>query len=255
MQKPRIAIPEIGQNVSNYANAVRAGGMNPVIISVQKEHIHRSFQQEYLDYTGFQASSYDGLVIPGGWDICPCRYGQKDVGCLKTDEGVDDLQFTILDDFIKINKPVLGICRGHQLINVYYGGTLIQDLPTKNIHAWSDAGDRVHRSLAKEGSWIAELYGTEFAHNSSHHQAIDLCGEDIEIVSRCCDDGVVEAIRHRTKEIYGVQWHPERMCLAHARPDTVSGLPVFQFFCRICGGAPPAPEEYEDPQVHEGSMI
>lgn len=238
MNLPRIAIPEIDQNVTNYVNAVKAAGMEPVVVSVRSSNSTVSYQQEYLDYSEFRTASYDGLVIPGGGDICPSRYGQKDRGCLKIIEEVDNLQFAILDDFVKNHKPVLGICRGQQVINVYFGGNLIQDLPEKERHIWTEKGDSVHRCRAEAGSWLAGLYGTEFFHNSSHHQAIDVCGDGIRIVSSCPEDGVIEAIRHEKMEIYAVQWHPERMCLAHTRSDTVSGLPVFQFFCEVCGGAP-----------------
>ena len=238
MKLPRIAIPEIDQNVTNYVNAVKAAGMEPVVVSVQSRNSVQSNHQEYLDYSEFRVFSYDGLVIPGGWDVCPSRYGQENRGCGRMMEELDDLQLSILDDFVKSRKPVLGICRGHQLINVYFGGSLIQDLPEKERHIWTEKGDNVHRCRAEAGSWLAGLYGTEFYHNSSHHQAIDVCGEGIRVVSTCPEDGVPEAMRHEKLEICGVQWHPERMCLAHTRNDTVSGLPVFGFFCEVCGGSP-----------------
>ena len=91
---------------------------------------------------------------------------------------------------------------------------------------------------AEEGSWLAELYGKEFPINSSHHQAADLIGKDLVTAAVCPVDGCVESIRHTSKEIYGVQWHPERMCLAHKRSDTVNGLPIFRYFCSVCGGSP-----------------
>ena len=239
MQLPRIAIPEINQNVTNYVNAVKAAGMEPVVISVRTENLEQNYQQEYLDYSVFRVSSFDGLVLPGGRDINPARYGQENKGSMYISDELDELQLSVLDNFVKTGRPVLGICRGYQLINVYFGGTLIQDIAWKERHTYSkETGDKVHRSYAKEGSWIAELYGTEFFHNSAHHQAVDKCGEGLEIVSRCPDDGIAEAFRHTQKEIYGVQWHPERMCLAHERNDTVCGFSIFQYFCRVCGGNP-----------------
>lgn len=243
MRRPRIAIPEIDQNVKNYTSAVFAAGMEPIVISVQTEQVQQKYQQEYLDYSEFRVEAYDGLLIPGGGDINPARYGQKNHGSIMVMDALDELQFAMLDDFVKNGKPVLGICRGHQVINVYFGGTMTQHLATAFRHYREpDEPDKVHRCIAKEGSWLAELYGTEFPHNSAHHQAVGRLGENLVTDSHCLEDGIVEALHHSALPIYGVQWHPERMCLALERDDTVNGLPILQFFCRICGGDP---EEYE----------
>ena len=132
---------------------------------------------------------------------------------------------------------MLGICRGLQLINVYFGGTLIQDLNTCVRHwkAPEETKDVVHRSRAEKGSWLARLYGESFPHNSAHHQAADLVGSGLVIDSRAERDHVVEALHHEALPVYFVQWHPERMCLAHERPDTVNGLEIFRFFREQCG--------------------
>lgn len=239
MKRPRIAIPEINQDVKNYTRAVLAAGMEPVVISVQTEQVRQNYQQEYLDYSEFRAEAYDGLLIPGGGDINPARYGQENQGSIMIMDALDELQLNMLDDFVKSGRPVLGICRGHQVINVYFGGTMIQHLPTAFRHARGlNEPDKVHRCIAEEGSWLAKLYGVEFPHNSAHHQAVDRLGEGLEADSRCLEDGTIEALHHLTLPIYGVQWHPERMCLALERDDTVNGLPILQFFCRLCGGKP-----------------
>lgn len=235
MRRPRIAIPEIDQNVKNYVNAVFAAGMEPIVISLQTEQVNQKFQQEYLDYSEFRADAYDGLLLPGGGDIDPVRYGQENHGSIMIMEALDELQFAILEDFVRCGKPVLGICRGHQVINVYFGGTLIQHLPTAVRHSRElDEPDKVHRCIAKEDSWLARLYGIKFSHNSAHHQAVDCPGEGLVIDSYCLEDGTVEAMHHSTLPIYSVQWHPERMCLELEREDTVNGLPVMEFFYRIC---------------------
>lgn len=241
MKRPRIAIPEIDQDVKNYTRAVFAAGMEPVVISVQAEQLQQKLQQEYLDYSLFRAENYDGLLIPGGGDINPIRYGQENQGSIMIMDALDELQFVVLDDFVKQRKPVLGICRGHQVINVYFGGTMIQHLPTAFRHSRRlDEPDKVHRCIAEEEGWLAKLYGTEFPHNSAHHQAVDCLGEGLIIDSHCLEDGTVEAMHHSVLPIYSVQWHPERMCLAWERDDTVNGLLVLQFFCRMCGGNPEA---------------
>lgn len=235
MRRPRIAIPEIGQNVSNYTKAVSAAFMEPVVISMQEANIEKSVQQEYLEYRNFRVENYDGLVLPGGVDIDPSRYGQENRGSVRMVPLLDELQFAMLDAFVRSGKPVLGICRGQQLINVYFGGTLIQDLPTAFRHRSGRPGfDLVHGSRTVEGSWIHQIYGSAFTHNSAHHQAVDLPGEGIIIDSRCDADGVAEAIHHAALPVYGVQFHPERMCLELERKDTVNGLGVLLFFSGIC---------------------
>ena len=255
MKKPRIAIPEIDQNVGNYVNAALAAGMDPTVVSVQTHQVDSRYLQEYLDYAEFQPDTYDGLLLPGGWDIHPSRYGQQNRGCMMICTEVDDLQFAMLEDFLVRRKPVLGICRGHQLINVRFGGTLIQDLPTSDRHFHADnEPDRVHLCDTAEGSWINRLYGTTYSGNSSHHQAVDRVGEGIKIDSRCLDDGVVEALHHETLPVYGVQWHPERTCLAFSREDAVNGLKIFDFFCEVCGGDPQAYRRSQAEEVMTNMM-
>ena len=240
MKRPRIAIPEIDQDMTNYTRALFAAGMDPVVISVQVEQLKLRVHQEYLDYSEFHVENYDGLLIPGGGDINPARYGQKLNGSFMILDALDDLQFDILDAFVKAQKPVLGICRGHQVINVYFGGTMIQHLPTAFRHSRKfNEADKVHACHAQKGSWLCSLFGNSFFHNSAHHQSILRCGKGLVVDSRCSDDDVIEAVHHVALPIYGVQWHPERMCLEHERNDTVNGLPVFFFFCRLCGGSPP----------------
>ncbi len=235
MRKPWIALPEIDQNVANYVNAVSAAGMEPIVISRQSIQIHEAAQQEYLDYSEFNVENYDGLLLPGGGDIDPARYGQENHGSIMVMDALDELQFSILDDFVRSGKPVLGICRGHQMINVYFGGTLIQHLPAAFRHMRDQDGpDKVHQCISVEGSWLSALYGSGFAHNSAHHQAVGLCGAGLVADSYCPEDGTVEAMHHNALPVYSVQWHPERMCLALAREDTVDGLAVLQFFCKLC---------------------
>lgn len=233
MKRLRIAIPEMDQDVKNYVRAVAGAGMEPVVISVESGQMKERFSEEYLDYRDFRQEDFDGLLLPGGGDIDPSRYGQENQGSVMIKKELDKLQLDVLDCFVKNKKPVFGICRGHQLINVYFGGTLIQHLPTSLRHSRKpEEPDKVHRGIAEEGSWLARIYGREFFHNSSHHQAVDRAGEGLVIDSYCPEDGIVEALHHDTLPVYSVQWHPERMCLSHKRTDTVDGLPVLKFFAQ-----------------------
>ena len=235
MSKVRIAIPEIDQKMENYTRAVFAAGMEPVVISVQREQTRNRFQQEYLDVAEFRIDAYDGLLIPGGGDIDPGRYGQENNGSVMIMEQLDELQLSMLDQFIQSKKPVLGICRGLQILNVYFGGTLVQHLPTAERHApLPGEGDKVHPCQAEKGSWLAGLYGESFVHNSSHHQAVDRPGKGLLIDGICPQDGVVEALHHESLPVYGVQFHPERMCLAWERDDTADGILIFDYFYEVC---------------------
>ena len=242
MDRPRIVIPEIGQKLNNYTQAVYAAGMEPVVVSLHHIQMREEtpLQNEYIDHSEVRAEQYDGLLIPGGEDINPEFYGEENTMSHPGEREMDELQFAMLERFVDAKKPVMGICRGLQLINVFFGGTLIQNLPYACRHmAPLDKPDLMHLCRAREGSWMEELYGKKFPHNSSHHQAVKALGNDLQVDSwSLLGDDVIESLHHTRLPIYAVQWHPERMCLSYERSDTVNGLPVLDFFCRICGGDP-----------------
>lgn len=148
------------------------------------------------------------LILPGGGDIDPELYGQSNCGSMGIDRNLDLLQIQALEYFLHAGKPILGICRGMQLLNVYFGGTLIQDLPNAQNHKASE-GDALHSAHITEDCILSYLYGYIFPVNSSHHQAVDRLGSDLKIIQYAAD-GVAEAIQHKNKPILGVQWHPER---------------------------------------------
>lgn len=256
MKRPKVLIPEIKQDVSNYTNAMYAAGMDPLVVSVQSFHLTHSFQREYIDYADVRAQSFDGLLLPGGGDINPEAYGEQNHGSIPVEKWIDRLQFSLLEDFLRLRRPVFGICRGLQLINVLLGGTLIQDLEDAPMHrCLPDRHDQVHACQAVAGSWLCGLYGESFFHNSSHHQAVHRLGEGLIVDSRCPFDGVVESLHHADLPVYAVQWHPERMCLAHERSDTVNGLKVFSFFCKLLGGVPDADDPYRDHPFRRDGIV
>jgi putative glutamine amidotransferase len=218
-RKLRIAIPEPWVVVDNYKNAMHELGAEAEIVEAD-----------------CRPEDYDGLLLPGGYDINPARYGMENTASMGIDDRRDDLQLTVLDKFVKAGKPVFGTCRGHQLINVYFGGTLIQHLPTSFRHSRDEGStqDKVHKSSAVPGTFAAELYGTEFVTNSAHHQAADRIGDGLIVAMRAVDDGTVEALYHESKPVWSLQWHPERMCFAHHREDTVDGSLVLAYFLEQC---------------------
>ena len=146
---------------------------------------------------------------------------QENQGARAMDPELDRLQLFLLRSFLRKNLPVLGICKGMQLINVCLGGGIIQDLPTAGRHAYIGK-DQIHPTYTEKGSLLHTLYGENFPVNSAHHQGIAEPGEGL-IVIQHAPDGVAEAIVHTSLPILGIQWHPERMCFAHKRPDTPDG--------------------------------
>jgi putative glutamine amidotransferase len=158
----------------------------------------------------------DGLVLQGGADVSPESYGQQPLRPEWSGDRVRDLyEMEMLWECVFQEKPVLGICRGAQLINVAFGGTLYQDvgtqLPGGVTHRDEDAYDRhSHELLIEKGSALARLYGeAPRLVNSLHHQSVDRPGSGLVVEARA-PDGVVEAIRWTgSSYVVGVQWHPE----------------------------------------------
>ena len=178
---------------------------------------------------------FDGLLLPGGGDIDPGRYGQENTASVHIDHALDELQFSSLERFLSAGKPVFGICRGHQLLNVYFGGTLHQHLQTSKTHDWQEgqARDKTHETRAEKGSWIEAIYGPAFSVNSAHHQGVMTLGRGLT-ADQYALDGVIEAMHHQALPVYSVQWHPERMCFAHRREDTVDGSAILRWFLERC---------------------
>ena len=173
----------------------------------------------------------DALLLPGGGDLEPWRYGEANTASRNLDPVRDQQEYVLMQQFAVLRRPILGICRGLQTINVYFGGSLLQDIPG---HSTVGDIDRLHH-VRTVPSLLRELYGEEGIVNSAHHQA------SLEPVPgfraiQWAPDGVLEAMVHEEKPIIGLQWHPERMCLAHRREDTVDGLPIFDYFLKVIRG-------------------
>ena len=193
----------------DYVDAViRAGGV-PLIIpfSTDKEVIIS------------QAQLIDGLILSGGHDINPYNYGQEPSQKIgETFPERDTYEMILLEERKKRNIPILGICRGFQLINVAAGGTLYQDLSLipGNILKHNQVSNptlKTHKVEIKENSFISSIFGKETMVNSFHHQVIDKVANDFIVVAKA-SDGVVEAIEHKTyKFLVAVQWHPEMLAV------------------------------------------
>ena len=180
--------------LTGYAASVAAAGGLPVYVPLDVDPL------PYLDHL-------DGVLLTGGADIEPGRYGQEPDGNGHYEPERDALELGLLAGAVAREVPVLGICRGLQLLNVHTGGTLSQDVPP---HARYDVdpGQAVHRVAFEPGTVLHRLYGGGVEVNSLHHQCVDRLGSGL-VVSARADDGTVEAVELPGADVLAVQWHPE----------------------------------------------
>ena len=174
----------------------------------------------------------NGILLPGGFDITPELYGQEQSPlCQKTEMASDLFQLELLKVAYKRGIPILGICKGCQLINVFFGGTLYQDISLSGeraaVHATRQKGVSFSHSVQlHKSSKIHTIFGSEKLEvNSFHHQGIDTLGRGL-IATALCNDGFIEAIeQEKGSWCVGVQWHPEAMMMA-----SKDMLPLFTAF-------------------------
>lgn len=216
----RILIPKSEQNTLNYISALNR--LNAETVNLSSGDI--------------DPEKFDGLLLTGGGDMDPAFYGEENNGSEPPDREMDLFEMNAFRKFAEARKPILGICRGHQLLNVCLGGSLIQDLNSKERHSRMGGNDdRIHPCHAVRGSVMERLYGESFVTNSAHHQAVKVLGKGLKITLTSFD-GTVEAVEHTELPILGVQWHPERMCFERFRNDgSVDGALILDAFLKMCG--------------------
>ena len=175
---------------------------------------------EQVKSANININKYDGLILPGGSDVSPSRYGQKTrnrhtYGCSGK---LDDFQITLVRMFAAANKPILGICRGCQVINVAFGGTLKQHV------GWRKG--RIKINVLKNSRFYSKLGSTEKTYHH-HHQALDKIGTGliVTMTSHAGKTKIAEGIRHMSLPIIAVQWHPE---------NTPKGTEIGKAFKEMC---------------------
>ena len=215
----------------SYVQYIVAHGAMPFLVPDLAGH--RDTDLTFADYV----RQLDGLMMQGGSDIAPQAYGESPLRPEWAGDPVRDrYELELLRGFIDAGKPVLGICRGHQLLNVALGGSLYQDIesqvPGGRRHGdLSVYDDHFHEIAIEPGSRLAELYpGAGKARvNSLHHQSVKELGRGLRVEARSTADGVVEAVRATGDQyLVGVQWHPE--FLDHTDPGLLDGSPLMEEF-------------------------
>jgi putative glutamine amidotransferase len=200
-----IGITDCG-SYKNYENwTLKEPGVRVVKLSHTENNIH-------------DIKACDGIVLSGGEDIHPRYYNREDFESLCTEivPERDSFEWEVLQYTDTLKLPLLGICRGLQVANVFFGGTLIPDIPTfgKYNHSKFPNKDRYHLVEVDQNSWLNEITGGDGEVNSSHHQSADRVGKGL--AANCFSpDGIIEGIERMKKEnqpyLMLVQWHPERM--------------------------------------------
>ena len=217
--------PLIGISANLFPPAPRASYPGKALVLADRAMVDRVFAVGGLpivlpittevDALGELADLVDGLLLTGGADVDPSSYGQSPRGWTGQPER-DACELMLVERVRRRRRPVLGVCRGNQVLNVAFGGTLLHDIATDRPESRAHRDNAVydqhrHRIRLAEGSLLSELHGgsLEVDTNSVHHQAIDRLGSGLRATA-WADDGLVEAIvAPQDAWTHGVQWHPE----------------------------------------------
>lgn len=191
----------------DYVKAVAMAGGVPYIIPIVSDE----------DLAKEQISNVDALILSGGYDVNPLIYGEEPkqkLGAILPER--DKFDLWLLKEACKMNKPVLGICRGIQLMNAAFGGTLNQDLSydencyIKHLQETSPS-TAGHTVEIMEGSRLNSILGSKITTNSFHHQSLNRVAEGFKVTAKA-KDGTIEAIEKNGENfVMGIQWHPEMM--------------------------------------------
>lgn len=210
----------------DYFKSVEKAGGIPVAIPVIKS----------LSFIESIAEKIDGLILSGGPDILPLLYDTSiHIGCKKIVAERDRFELELLNKVLEKKKPVLGICKGCHMLNIYFGGTLYQDIYSDNLTNIAHSGSTLapyepcHSVRFEKSNVFNSIFGDELYVNSFHHQAIKVIGKGLRAVGWSTEDNLIEAIVHESNEsVLGVQWHPEMMT-EHDNEQ----LKIFEYFIKL----------------------
>lgn len=216
---------------TSYTKAIIEAGGNPVLLNVTRDD---EMIEQY-------AALVDGVLFSGGDDVDPAAYGEEQIwGCGDIVPLRDDFEIKLLHVLLEKypEKPILGICRGTQVLNVAMGGTLYQDLKSQVEGCIRHQQQQLsryasHATIVDEGTKLHEIYGsTKVMANSFHHQAVKEIGRDLVITARS-SDGVVEGFEKPDHPYFvAVQWHPERLVEHDYHPEHKALFKTFVDACR-----------------------
>lgn len=188
----------------NFVNGLQDAGASPLVLPIGT----RNHAKQYV-------SMIDGLLLTGGYDVDPNLYNEHPIPQLQaTFPQRDTFELALIEAALEKGIPILGICRGMQLLNVYYGGSLYQDLPSQFKqdqlqHVQVSSFDiPVHRIEVEPTSHLHTITGSSLMVNTFHHQGIKVLGEGLRAVATTAD-GLIEAFE--AENILALQWHPETM--------------------------------------------
>lgn len=223
MKKPKIAIagglfkqnePQFAGEYytyinNNYSNSISTAGGIPIILPLIND----------ISILEDQLSICDGLLLPGGIDINPLSYDELPMPLLgNSNQKLDWYHINLAKKSLELNIPILGICRGCQVINVAFGGTLYQDISYATAspilhYQPSDLSEKCHPIRTKTNSIVNEIFGDNYIVNSAHHQSVKDLAPNFKS-SAISPDGIIEAIEMLNRPfVIGIQWHPEALAI------------------------------------------
>ncbi|MGZ5079228.1 MAG: gamma-glutamyl-gamma-aminobutyrate hydrolase family protein [Usitatibacter sp.] len=232
---PTKSVQYLEQSVANWVMSGEVLAFMIPEMSLASPHSPKALKaKHYVD-------ALDGLLLQGGDDMSPKSYGETPINPRWSgDEVRDAYEIELFHEFVTQGKPVFGICRGHQVINVALGGSLYQDIatqcPDKGLHRDElKYENHYHEMRILPNTWLARVYPQVQASriNTIHHQAIKTLGEGLVVEALSEPDGIVEAVRWEGHSfVVGVQWHPEFM--DPKDPSLIDSRPLLRQFLAAC---------------------
>ena len=214
--KPKILISRAPESSGYYEKAVEKAGGEPLSFHCPDPEM-----------------DFDALILAGGGDMDPVEFQEPNRGSYDIDIPRDKAELALVNRCVYENKPILGICRGHQVVNIALGGNIYQDMSEEMvaIHGQNeDESAKYHPVRLASYTMLGDLYGQEAIVNSTHHQAVRNLGQGLYRTA-WDENGVAEALQHGSLPIWTVQFHPERMTGEHGEAD---GQKIFDFFLEQC---------------------